>query len=97
MSRSDSAPQERSSFFSLRCLLAACPSNCVFSGVIRQPAFVLADALRKKTLVRVLPDWSAGEHGVFAVYPNRQYLPPKVRTFIDFLAERFGQESDWTS
>jgi DNA-binding transcriptional LysR family regulator len=65
-------------------------------GVIRQPAFVVAEALRKKALLRVLPDWNAGEHAVSAVYPNRQYLPPKVRTFIDFLAELFGRESDWT-
>jgi DNA-binding transcriptional LysR family regulator len=64
-------------------------------GIIRQPAFLVADALRKKTLIRVLPDWDAGEHSVPAVYPNRQFLPPKVRTFIDFLAERFGRESDW--
>lgn len=64
-------------------------------GIIRQPAFVVAEALRKKALVRVLPDWYAGEHAVSAVYPNRQYLPPKVRTFVDFLAERFGRESDW--
>jgi DNA-binding transcriptional LysR family regulator len=65
-------------------------------GIIRQPAFVVANALRTKSLVRVLPDWCAGEHAVSAVYPNRQYLPPKVRTFIDFLAERFGREADWT-
>ena len=64
-------------------------------GIIRQPMFLVADALRKKTLIRVLPDWDAGEHSVSAVYPNRQFLPPKVRTFIDFLAERFGRESDW--
>ena len=64
-------------------------------GIIRQPAFVVAEALRNKTLVRVLSDWSAGEHAVSAVYPNRQYLPIKVRTFVDFLAERFGRESDW--
>ena len=57
--------------------------------------FLVADALWKKTLIRVLPDWEAGEHSVSAVYPNRQFLPPKVRTFIDFLAERFGRESDW--
>jgi DNA-binding transcriptional LysR family regulator len=65
-------------------------------GIIRQPAFVVADALRKKTLVRILPDWDAGEHAVSAVYPNRQYLPPKVRTFIDFLVERFNRKPDWT-
>jgi DNA-binding transcriptional LysR family regulator len=64
-------------------------------GIIRQPMFSVAVALRKKTLVRVLPEWDTGEHSVSAVYPNRKFLPPKVRTFIDFLAERFGRESDW--
>jgi DNA-binding transcriptional LysR family regulator len=64
-------------------------------GIIRQPAFLVAEALRKRALIRVLPEWDAGEHAVSAVYPNRQFLPPKVRTFIDFLAERFGRESHW--
>jgi DNA-binding transcriptional LysR family regulator len=64
-------------------------------GIIRQPAFLVAEALSKKTLIRVLPEWDAGEHAVWAVYPNRQFLPAKVRTFIDFLAERFGQEARW--
>jgi DNA-binding transcriptional LysR family regulator len=32
---------------------------------------------------------------VFVVYPNRKFLPPKVRSFIDFLAERFGPEPYW--
>ena len=64
-------------------------------GVIVQPTFLVGDALRSKQLVRILPDWQADEYSVFAVYPHRQFLPPKVRSFIDFLAERFGPEPYW--
>jgi DNA-binding transcriptional LysR family regulator len=32
---------------------------------------------------------------IFAVYPSRQFLPPKVRTFIDFMVERFGDNPYW--
>jgi DNA-binding transcriptional LysR family regulator len=64
-------------------------------GVIVQPTFLVGDALRRKQLVRILPDWEADEFSVFAVYPHRKFLPPKVRSFIDFLAERFGPEPYW--
>ena len=64
-------------------------------GVILQPTFLMFEALRQKTLVRILPDWEADELSVFAVYPHRKFLPPKVRSFIDFLAGRFGPEPYW--
>jgi hypothetical protein len=32
---------------------------------------------------------------IFAVYPSRQYLPPRVRTLIDFMVERFGDNPYW--
>lgn len=58
-------------------------------GVIRQPSYLVEEALRRGALVRVLPGWSAGEHAIYAVYASRQFLPLKVRAFIDFLAEHF--------
>jgi DNA-binding transcriptional LysR family regulator len=64
-------------------------------GVILQPTFLTYEALRRKQLVRLLPDWEVAPLTVFAVYPNRKFLPPKVRSFIDFLAERFGPEPYW--
>jgi DNA-binding transcriptional LysR family regulator len=64
-------------------------------GVALQPTFVIYEALRQKKLVRILSDWEADELTVFAVYPNRKFLPPKVRSFIDFIAERFGPEPYW--
>ena len=64
-------------------------------GVIQQPSFLVWEALRSRQLVHLLPDWSSDELSVFAVYPHRKFLPPKVRSFIDFLAERFGPEPYW--
>jgi DNA-binding transcriptional LysR family regulator len=66
-------------------------------GVILEPAFLVHEALRQKRLVRILPDWDTDEILVFLVWANRKFLPPKVRTFIDFLVERFGPDPDWES
>jgi DNA-binding transcriptional LysR family regulator len=64
-------------------------------GIIYEPTFMTYEALRQKRLVRVLPEWEADEYSLFALYPNRKFLPPKVRSFIDFLVERFGPEPYW--
>jgi DNA-binding transcriptional LysR family regulator len=64
-------------------------------GVVFEPTFLVYEALREKKLVRILPDWQSEELWVFAVYPNRKFLAPKVRSFIDFLVERFGPEPYW--
>jgi DNA-binding transcriptional LysR family regulator len=64
-------------------------------GVTLQPDFLAFEALREGKLVRVLADWQNDELGVFAVYPNRKFLPAKVRNFIDFLVERFGPRPYW--
>jgi DNA-binding transcriptional LysR family regulator len=65
-------------------------------GVMLQPDFLIFEALRERKLVRILTDWETDELGVFAVYPNRKFLLPKVRNFIDFLVERFGPEPYWS-
>jgi len=64
-------------------------------GITLQPDFMIYEALREGTLVRILPDWETDDLAVFAVYPNRKFLPPKVRSFIDFLVERFSPEPYW--
>ena len=64
-------------------------------GVILEPSFLVFEALQQKRLVRILSDWETDELSVFAVYPNRKFLPPKVRSFIDFLADHFGPEPYW--
>lgn len=64
-------------------------------GVIVQPTFLVYELLREKKLVRILEGWETDYSTLYAVYPSRQFLTPKVRSFIDFLVERFGREPYW--
>ena len=59
-------------------------------GVTRLPAFVIEQELAKGLLEIALEDYERPPLGIFAVYPHRLHLSAKVRVFIDFLAERFG-------
>jgi DNA-binding transcriptional LysR family regulator len=44
----------------------------------------------------ILPEWHASTRvAVHAVYPSRRHLAHKVRLFMDFLADRFGQPPYW--
>jgi DNA-binding transcriptional LysR family regulator len=65
-------------------------------GIIYQPSFLTHELLRSGSLVRLLPEWEADTFWAYAVYPHRQFLLPKVRTFIDFMVEFFGSEPYWT-
>ncbi len=62
-----------------------CAAALQHGGIVLQPTFLVDSALRAGTLVEVLPDYRSIELGVYAVYPNRKYLPPKVRVLVDFL------------
>jgi len=62
-------------------------------GIARQPDFIAAPELAAGRLVQVLPDWRLPELGIHAVYPPARTLSAKVRSFVDFLAERFARPS----
>lgn len=58
-------------------------------GIVLQPSFMLGEHLRSGALVEVLPQFRSVELGIYAVYPSRKFLAPKVRALIDFLVEAF--------
>jgi len=60
-------------------------------GITRQPTFMLSQYIRSGKLVPLMPDFSCGELGIYAVYPSRTHLPAKVRATIDFLVQAFEQ------
>lgn len=43
-------------------------------------------ALARGDLVRLLPRWTSAEIPIFAVYPSRKFLPPRVTAFLKALA-----------
>jgi len=47
--------------------------------------------LKEGRLQSALEDWSTVETTLYAVYPSRQHLAPKIRVFLDFLVEEFSR------
>jgi DNA-binding transcriptional LysR family regulator len=64
------------------------------AGIDLQPTFLVADALADGRLVEVLPGWQAMELGIYAVYPSRKFVLPKVRALVNFLAASFA-DATW--
>jgi DNA-binding transcriptional LysR family regulator len=62
-------------------------------GAGRLPTFVAGDAICKGALVPLFTDHSMPSQQLYAIYPERSYLPEKVRVFIDFLSEQLGKGS----
>jgi DNA-binding transcriptional LysR family regulator len=56
-------------------------------GVVLQPSFMVNADLQSGALVELMPTYRSIEFGIFAVYPTRQYVSPKVRALIDFLVK----------
>jgi DNA-binding transcriptional LysR family regulator len=60
-------------------------------GLIYQPYFMLADAIRSGLLTVIHLDRpSIDLGGIYAIYPSGGRLPAKVRVFIDYLARAFA-------
>ena len=65
-------------------------------GIISQPTFILCDDLRAGRLVALDLDHPATElDGVFAVWPGDRRPPARLRAFLDWAADRFGQVPPW--
>jgi DNA-binding transcriptional LysR family regulator len=58
-------------------------------GIGALPTFTVRSLLRSGALKRVLPEYQLQTLNVFAVYPSRQYLDAKIKTWVEFLR-------DWT-
>ena len=69
-------------------MLEACRNGI---GIAVLPAFSCRDALQAGSIIRLFPDTvTTPERGIYAIYPDRRYLPLKVRAFIDVLQRAMG-------
>lgn len=65
-------------------------------GVALRSTWDIGPEIASGRLVQVLRQYeSPGDVGLFAVYPSRNFLPEKVRLFIDFLARLYAPASYW--
>ncbi|WP_413483266.1 LysR family transcriptional regulator [Morganella psychrotolerans] len=60
------------------------------TGICQLPQFIAAPDIRAGRLQVLLPDYSLPVHHIYAVYPDREYLPNKVAVFLQFLQEKLG-------
>ena len=67
-----------------------CEAALQNQGIVLQPSFLVGRHLKSGALVEVLPQYRSFELGVYAVYPSRKHLTPKVRALIDFMASAFS-------
>jgi len=65
-------------------------------GITLEPDFIVATEVRAGRLIRVLPGYEPPRSPISAVYPSRRHLSAKVRSFVDFLAERYAHRQDWS-
>lgn len=65
-------------------------------GVAILPTFIIGNEIRAGRLQSVLSEFTLlVERQIYAVYLPNRHLSAKVRTFIDFLLQRFGPEPSW--
>ena len=64
-------------------------------GVAFLPEWSVGEALASGRLVRLLPGYATAPMPMHAVYTSRQHMAPKLRSFIDFLAERLDSKQKW--
>lgn len=68
-------------------------------GLVLSPDWILGPYLATGELVEVLPTFAPYPRtsALYAVHPYQRFIPPKVKIFVDFLAERFSDNYDWTN
>nr|WP_278515810.1 LysR family transcriptional regulator [Brucella anthropi] len=67
-------------------------------GIAQRSTWDIGPELAAGKLVQVLPDYAASRNvAIHAVYPSKQFLPAKVRLFIDYLADLYGPVPYWES
>jgi LysR family transcriptional regulator, regulator for bpeEF and oprC len=60
-------------------------------GLIQAPRDSLEDALAAGRLVEVLTEWQADPLPVSVVFPHGRHVPPRVRIFIDWVAQTLSR------
>ena len=57
-------------------------------GYARVPSFAVNEHMKNGRLIHLLPQYkSLPERSVYAIYPDKRFLPLKVRKFIDLLSD----------
>ncbi len=62
-------------------------------GIALAANYRVEEDMRAGRLVHLFPEYHSGDVPIVALYPHRQHLPAKVRSFIDFAVKHFAEKS----
>jgi len=72
-----------------------CNAASLGMGLVMQPTFIAAQAIRSGNLIPILTDYEWPVTPAYAIYPPTRHLSYRVRAFVDFLVERFSGQPQW--
>ncbi|WP_413665646.1 LysR family transcriptional regulator [Microbulbifer sp. CNSA002] len=64
-------------------------------GIGRLPTFVAGPDIETGKLIPLFEEYQMPAKSIYAVFPERQFMPAKVRAFIDFAIEYFGGDTPY--
>lgn len=64
-------------------------------GLVNLPMYMVDKDIKNGRLKTVLVEYEAAKRPIHAVYIHRMHLSAKVRTFVDFLFNRFESNPVW--
>ena len=74
---------------------ALCTTLVAGLGIGRLPTFIAGAHLAAGRLQRVLPNFLMPEQALYAVFPERQHVPAKVRAFVEYFANYVGKKTPY--
>lgn len=60
-------------------------------GIVKLHHYVVMEALKRRTLIELLSSYAEAEIPLYAAFPQRRFIPSKVRCFIDFVVTKISQ------
>lgn len=64
-------------------------------GICQMPLFLVEQELASGALITILEQYRLPEHGVYAVYPERAFMPAKLKVFLDYLEQKLSQKGQF--
>jgi len=64
-------------------------------GISYAPTFIVEQPVRLGKLEILFPKFVQPEMGIYAVFPSNRYVPHRVRSLVEFLAQRIGPKPTW--
>lgn len=65
------------------------------AGIMLTPTFIVGPDIKAGRLQQILPNYRMLELSIYAVYPERKHLSPKVRAFVEFILQRMSDTPYW--